>query len=58
MELGIWQGSYLNVDLPWMRWWDAEGNLLLTGHEQADRLRERVERLAAQLKALGVEPEA
>lgn len=51
VELGIRPGVYLGMDLPWLRWWDAEGRLLPTGHERA-------ERLAAQLRALGVEPEA
>ena len=50
VELGIWQGQYQNVELPWLRWWDDQGNLLLTG-------RERSERLAAQLRAAGIEPE-
>jgi hypothetical protein len=49
--LGIWQGQYQNMELPWLRWWDEQGNLLLTGEERGDRL-------AAQLKALGIEPEA
>ena len=22
VELGIWQGRYQNVELPWLRWWD------------------------------------
>jgi Uma2 family endonuclease len=35
VELGIWQGQYQNLELPWLRWWDAEGNLLLTGDERA-----------------------
>ena len=51
VELGIWQGQYQNMELPWLRWWDEQGNLLLMGEERADRL-------AAQLKALGIEPEA
>jgi Uma2 family endonuclease len=50
VELGIWQGRYQDVDLPWLRWWDVQGRLLPTGEERA-------ERLAAQLRALGVEPE-
>ncbi len=33
VELGVWQGSYQNQVLLWLRWWDAEGNLLLTGAE-------------------------
>ncbi|MFN6571938.1 Uma2 family endonuclease [Dendronalium sp. ChiSLP03b] len=51
VELGIWLGVYQNVELPWLRWWDLQGNLLLTGEERADRLTE-------QLRSLGVEPEA
>ncbi|BAZ28280.1 hypothetical protein NIES4074_07110 [Cylindrospermum sp. NIES-4074] len=65
VELGIWQGEYQNAELPWLRWWDLQGNLLLTGEERAEQERERAElerqksdRLMAQLRALGVEPEA
>ena len=37
VELGIWQGLYQNVTLPWLRWWDAQGSLLLTGEERAEQ---------------------
>jgi Uma2 family endonuclease len=71
VELGIWQGRYQNSELPWLRWWDEQGNLLLTGHEQAElerqraeqaesqleQERQRAERLAAQLRAAGIEPD-
>ena len=43
--------KYKNMELPWLRWWDLQGNLLLIGEERANRL-------TAQLRALGVEPEA
>ncbi|UBF24837.1 Uma2 family endonuclease [Kovacikia minuta CCNUW1] len=43
VELGIWQGRYQNVDLPWLRWWDGQGNLLLTGEERAEQERQRAE---------------
>lgn len=33
--LGLWQGSYQNQEQLWLRWWDREGNLLLTGEERA-----------------------
>ncbi len=63
VELGIWQGIYQGTELPWMRLWDAQGNLLLTGHERAEQERQRAEQeyqraeqLASQLRALGVEP--
>ena len=35
VELGLWQGSYQNQTMLWLRWWDSEGNLLLTGTERA-----------------------
>ncbi|MEM8640048.1 MAG: Uma2 family endonuclease [Cyanobacteria bacterium P01_G01_bin.54] len=37
VELGIWQGVYHHMELPWLRWWDTAGNLLLTGPEQAQQ---------------------
>lgn len=49
--MGIWQGQYQNMELPWLRWWDLDGNLLLTGAERA-------ERLVAKLRELGIDPEA
>ena len=58
VELGIWRGEYQNQQFPWLRWWDAEGNLLLTSQEQIERERQRGDRLAAQLRALGIDPEA
>ncbi|MEH2274957.1 MAG: Uma2 family endonuclease [Nostoc sp.] len=72
VELGIWQGEYQNAQLPWLRWWDLQGNLLLTGEERAEQEfqraeqesqraeqeRQRADRLIAQLRSLGIEPEA
>jgi Helicobacter pylori protein of unknown function (DUF874) len=43
VELGIWQGRYQNVELPWLRWWDSEGNLLLTGFERVEEERQIAE---------------
>jgi hypothetical protein len=50
VELGIWHGKHGGYDLGWMRWWDAHGNLLLTGDERASRLAEK-------LKTMGIEPD-
>lgn len=54
----------LHAQLPWLRWWDLQGNLLLTGEERAEQEsqraeqeRQRADRLTAQLRSLGVEPE-
>lgn len=64
VELGIWQGRYTNMEFPWLRWWDAQGNLLLDGTEiaqmaedRAQLAEERAERLAEQLRAMGVNPD-
>jgi hypothetical protein len=62
--LGVWQGKRENRDGYWLRWWDEQGNLLLWDMEQieqerqlVEQERQRVERLAAQLRAAGIEPE-
>lgn len=57
VELGIWENSYQNVTLPWLRWWDNQGNLLLTGAERAQQEHQRAERLAQKLRELGVNPD-
>jgi Uma2 family endonuclease len=48
--LGVWQGTRENRTGYWLRWWDENGKLLLWGVEKS-------ERLAAQLRAAGIEPE-
>ena len=54
VELGIQEKG----SIPWLRWWDSQGNLLLNGDERAELERQKSDRLAAQLRALGVEQEA
>jgi Uma2 family endonuclease len=43
VELGVWQGSYQNQTQRWLRWWDSQGNLLLTGSERAEIEQHRAE---------------
>jgi Uma2 family endonuclease len=64
IELGIWQGHFFGLDLPWLRWWDDQGNLLLTNEErnataelELIKARERADALAAKLKELGIDPD-
>lgn len=44
VELGIWQGTYKNMELPWLRWWSASGELLLSGEERAEQEQARADR--------------
>lgn len=57
LYLGVWQGTRENRTGKWLRWWDEQGNLLLWGLELAQQERQRAERLAAQLRAAGIEPD-
>ena len=64
IEFGVWSGRYHNVKAPWLRIWDSNGSLLLTGNERAQRETERAElateqaeKLAAKLRELGVNPD-
>lgn len=71
VELGIWRGEYKNVKMPWLRFWDAEGNLLPTPEERAeqetqraeqeaqraDQEAQRVARLVAHLRSTGMTDE-
>ena len=57
VELGLWQGSYQNQTMLWLRWWDEEGNLLLIGDERAqlERLRGEQQRERAEEERLRAE---
>ena len=57
VELGLWQGSYQNQTMLWLRWWDEEGNLLLIGDERAqlERLRGEQQREKAEQERLRAE---
>ncbi|MEG4455033.1 Uma2 family endonuclease [Microcoleus sp. N9_A1] len=56
--LGAWYGTKAERTGYWLRWWDESGEMLLWGAEMVERERQRSERLAAQLRAAGIEPEA
>jgi hypothetical protein len=65
LGLTLWEGVYEDMAGTWLRWVDEQGALIPTGSERAERERaekeaalERAERLTAQLRALGVDPEA
>lgn len=72
LGLTTWQGSYEGREDIWIRWQDSKRRLIPTGAERAEREERRAEeerqradqqqrlaeRLAAQLRALGIEPDA
>jgi Uma2 family endonuclease len=41
--LGTWQGTRETRTGPWLRWWNASGDLLLWGTERVEQERQRVE---------------
>ena len=59
------------MELNWLRWWDSEGNLLLTGVERSQLLvseleqerqekeaaQQRAEQLAERLRQMGINPD-
>jgi len=60
----VWDGAYQNQTQLWLRWWDVQGNLLLTGSERAMAAEQRAQtaeekaaRLAERLRELGVDPD-
>jgi len=66
VELGLWQGSYLNnPEQLWLRWWDSTGNLLLMGREEAHLAEQRAAKaehkaakLTERLRSLGIDPDS
>ncbi|NET05654.1 MAG: Uma2 family endonuclease [Symploca sp. SIO2B6] len=51
LGLGLWQGEFQGIERLWLRWYDTEGNLILTEAEQ-ERQRAQQERLHAQQERL------
>ena len=71
LSLGLWQGSYSNIERLWLRWMSMEGDLIPTpeeeaiaaqqratsAEERATNAEERADRLAAKLRELGIDPD-
>ena len=65
LALTLWEGVFEGKQTQWLRWCTPDGPLIPTGAERAEQERmraeqerTRAERLTAQLRALGIEPEA
>lgn len=57
LGLTLWKGRFEEQPGLWLRWCNQEDIVLATGAEDRDRERQRVERLAERLRAMGVDPE-
>ena len=64
LGLGVWSGTFEGVAERWLRWCDRDGRPIPTGaeraqheHERAEAGRQRAERLAARLRAGGIDPD-
>ncbi len=64
LGLGVWSGTYQGAEGLWLRWWKEDGDWVLTASEQLEQASEQLEqerqrsgRFAAQLRALGVDPD-
>lgn len=63
LSLKMWRGEFEKEETEWLRWCDANGNLILTGAERAsqeteraENAEQRAERLAAKLREMGIDP--
>jgi Uma2 family endonuclease len=68
LGLGLWQGEYQGIERLWLRWYDAQGNWILTQTEQerqraeqerqrAEQAESRLESLMQRLRESGIDPE-
>lgn len=56
--LTLWEGQFEEeVTRLWLRWCDREGRVIPTGAEGQEFERQRAERLAERLRALGINPD-
>jgi len=46
LSLGLWQGEYQGINRLWLRWYDAEGKLILTDAEKEKLRADSAEQLA------------
>ena len=57
LGLVLWNGTFEQETADWLRWCLADGTLVPTGAERAEAEKERADRLAAKLEALGIDPD-
>ncbi|NEQ05006.1 MULTISPECIES: Uma2 family endonuclease [unclassified Moorena] len=50
LGLGVWSGSYQEVNGRWLRWYDELGNWIPTGSEQAQQAQDQLQQTKQQLQ--------
>ena len=64
LSLGLWEGSFRNIERLWLRWFTLEGDLiqvpeeeLTIVQEEAQAAQRKIDKLAEKLRELGVNPD-
>ncbi|YAF93825.1 MAG: Uma2 family endonuclease [Nodularia sp. CChRGM 3473] len=71
LSLGLWQGSFRDIEKLWLRWFTPEGELIpepteevaaanartMIAEQEAEQAKRKAEQLAEQLRQLGVNPD-
>ncbi|MDF5714431.1 MAG: Uma2 family endonuclease [Rhizonema sp. NSF051] len=64
LSLGLWQGSFQDIERLWLRWFTLEGKLIpvpteeaIAAKQEAELANRRAEQLAERLRQLGVNPD-
>ncbi|MCY7374971.1 MAG: Uma2 family endonuclease, partial [Pyrinomonadaceae bacterium] len=42
LEAKLWQGEFEGISGEWLRWYDLDGNLILTGKEAAEKMAQKM----------------
>lgn len=61
LGLGLWQGEFQGIERLWLRWYDAQGNWILTEAEQerqrAETAENQLQSLLERLRESGIDPD-
>ncbi|BAZ87849.1 PDDEXK family nuclease [Dolichospermum compactum] len=54
LGVGVWSGKYQDTEGLWLRWYNQDGDWIPTFAERAEQEKQRADKLAEKLRALGV----
>ena len=58
LGIGAERGTYLGMNRQWLYWYDQQGKRYLTSEERTQEAEQRAQRLAEQLRMLGIDPDS